>query len=240
MLLIGRIFQCLPATALDGCFCTRVKGNVAFSKPSKDGLQRVIIFLTDRVEFVLMAPRTVGGCADECRHCLRDHVVAIQILKSIDRRGCCAVVVCSCANKTERRNQLGVVRKEHISGQLFSNEAIPRLVAVETFDQIIAKSPCVRPQRIVFESMRVGKMNRVHPVPRPAFAITRRFQQSVDQLLISIRRGIVHERNRFLDRRMHPVQVHHQSPNQSCTISFGRQTQAVLVLLGDQKPINRM
>ena len=69
-----------------------------------------------------------------------------------------------------------LVRKKMIRCQLLANESCPRRVAIEAVDDIIPVTPSVRPKHIMFAAMRIGEVNGIKPVPRPAFSVTRRGQ----------------------------------------------------------------
>ena len=51
---------------------------VAAIDAREDGLEAVIIGLSDRVELVIVAPRAVDGHAHEGRHRAGDHVIAVE------------------------------------------------------------------------------------------------------------------------------------------------------------------
>ena len=78
--------QRLPARTLPRDSGIFVEGDIAFPDARKDGLQRVVILLRDRVELVRVAAGAVRGGADEGGHRLRHEVVAVEVLEGL-RRG---------------------------------------------------------------------------------------------------------------------------------------------------------
>ena len=93
-----------------------------------------------------------------------------------------------------------VLRGELVPGNLFDQEAVERLIAIERFDDIIAKAPGFGKMTIVFESLGFGKSRQVKPVLRPAFAVMRAVEQPIDHALEGIGRRFVLKCRNFIGR----------------------------------------
>ena len=62
-------------------------------------------------------------------------------------------------------------------------------------------------RQVVPTPMRLREVNRVQPVPRPTFAIARRSEQPVHQMLVSLRIAVLFKRLHLGKRRRQSVQV---------------------------------
>ena len=164
---------------LFGCGRVFIIGDIPLSDAGEDRLQREVVLLRNGIEFVGMAAGAICRGADKCGHGLRHQVVAVEILKVGRGSGGRAAVVIARSEKTQRRRERGLLRKENIGGELLADEAVPRRVPIETSNHIVAEAPGVRPEVVVLKAVGVGKMNRVQPMARPALAIARRGQQLI-------------------------------------------------------------
>ncbi len=90
---------------------------------------------------------------------------------------------------------LRLVGKEHVAGDLLLDESGVRLVVVERLDQVIAVGPGVAPDAVLVVAVRLGEVDQVHPVPRPALAVMRAGQQAIDQPLVGVG-GVVDKKAR--------------------------------------------
>ena len=63
-----------------------------------------------------------------------------------------------------------------VTGQLFSDESIVRLVAVEAANDIVAIPPRIRPFDIVRETAGIGVTDHIEPMPRLLLAVMRATQ----------------------------------------------------------------
>ena len=106
-----------------------------------------------------------------------------------------------------RNLQFAIIRIDFVAGKLLLHEAIIRLVVVERFDHVIAVAPHAGTIAVILEAVRLGVAHHVEPVLRPAFAVVRRRQQPIDELLIRIGCVIVDERIDLLRRRRQPGKV---------------------------------
>ena len=197
----------LPALAGGGDEAVGIPVDLPLPDPGKDGLEGVVVFLRDRVEFVGVAAGTVGRRACQARHHLRDHVVAVEILKRSRRGGGGGVVVGAGAEVAESGKRGGIVREKDVGGELGADEGRPGEVVVEGLDDPIAVGPGVGPEDVVLEAMAVGKMDRVEPVPGHPLAEARRGEEPVDQSLVGVGCGVGAESRHLLRRRREAVEI---------------------------------
>jgi hypothetical protein len=76
---------------------------------------------------------------------------------------------------------LGIVRVQFIAGELFADELVVRLVAVEGPHHVIAIPPGVAAFKVVGKPRRIGVPHHVQPVLGHALAVVRTGQQAIDQ-----------------------------------------------------------
>ena len=74
-----------------------------------------------------------------------------------------------------------------VAGELLDREPIERHVALERRDDPVAIAPSELADLVVFEPVRFGEPRQVEPMLRPAFAVTRRGQQPINEALVSVR-----------------------------------------------------
>ena len=74
---------------------------------------------------------------------------------------------------------------------------------------------------VLVVAVRVAVMDDVEPVPAPAFAVSGRGQQPIDQLLVGVRSGRRQEGVDLLRRRRQAVQVEGQATDQGPAIGLG-------------------
>ena len=128
---------------------------------------------------------------------------------------------------------------QHVAGELLDRELIERHVGVEGVDDPIA----IRPDRarpVLLVAVGVGVAGQVEPAPRPALAVMRRSQQSIDQRLVGSRRWVVDEGVDLFGRRRQADQVEVQPPGQRVAIGLGRGCQACRLDPGQGKVIDRV
>src|SRR5437879_1028399 len=104
----------------------------------KAGLYRVVICLGNRVEFMIMAPRASHSQPEKSATGGTHHVVQFIGTLRCGQNGVRAFdLVPGASNQKARRSILA----EEISGELLENEAIIRLILVESLNDIIAIKP---------------------------------------------------------------------------------------------------
>ena len=86
---------------------------------------------------------------------------------------------------------------QQVSGELFADELVVGDVGIESADQVVAVAPGLRNGGIAFAAVRIGVADEVHPVAGEVFAVARRSQQAVDDLVESVCRGVCFESGDF-------------------------------------------
>src|SRR5207245_527588 len=93
---------------------------------------------------------------------------------------------------------------------------------------------------IKLESGTVRVARDVQPVPSPALAVMLRSEQPVDQILVSVRRGILDELLHFSRRRQQTQQIEVGAPDQRPSIGLWGRYQALLLHLVPHKSVDRI
>ena len=81
--------------------------------------------------------------------------------------------------------QFEVVRKELVSGDLLLDEAVVGLVVVEGLDRVVPIAPGVG-MVVLGVGSAVGVPDDIQPMLPPAFPVTGRFEQFLDELFVGI------------------------------------------------------
>ena len=124
-------------------------------------------------------------------------------------------------------------------GELLLHELVVRLVVVEALHHVIAIAIRIRAVHVVLVAVRFGEANHIQPVASPLFAVARRCQQPVDQLLPSVRRLIAHKRVDFLRCRRQAVQIEGDPANQRGSVGLGRRFQTGFLQACQDERIDR-
>ena len=119
-----------------------------------------------------MTASTIGCRTNKRCHRLSHHVIAIDVVKGDRARAVRTEIKSTGTQKAERGQKVRSVRFVVIHGQLFTNQCGPVFVGVERSNEIVAIRPSVIATNIMFITVRLSKMNRVHPMPSPAFAVS--------------------------------------------------------------------
>ena len=83
--------------------------------------------------------------------------------------------------------------RQQVTGDLFDDELVVRLVGVERVDHPVAVEPD-RPLFVLLEPVGIGVARGVEPMTPPPFAVMRRGQQSLDLFFIGVRTLVVQKR----------------------------------------------
>src|SRR5262245_16076550 len=207
-------------------------------------LESIIIALRNGVELVVVAASAVGGQADKCladgaEHIFEFFLANSQAKQRAYRTGACFVP--RTGDKKARGHDAVASRAgEHVAGNLLADELVVRLVLVEALNDVIAIAPRVIADLVAFEALTLREPSHVEPVSSPALAITRRGQQSINQLLICIWRLVFQEGVQFLGRGREAMQVIGSAADQRGAIGGRRHRQAFAFELGDNKGIDRV
>ena len=201
-----------------------VKANVVAVDGGKHGLQRVVVFLADRVELVGMALGALHGDAGKAADRIGHHVVAVEMTGNLAvglrfrNLAMANEVPGACGDETDRLVAVAGVAKEHIASDLFFNEAGVGLVVVETPDHVVAVGPGVGAELVFVVAMGVAVVDDVEPVAGPPFAVPRGSEQTVDQLLVGIGSGVTHKSVDFLSRGRQAGEIKREPPDQHAAI----------------------
>jgi hypothetical protein len=184
----------MSAAAMDGGI--KIIAAVGLVHARKNSLKGVIIALRNRIELVIMAARTLHRAAGEGLHHGGDDVIAIQvtanlavnrIFANVAQR---ALVPRACGQKSERDDGFGCIRVERVPGHLLFDKSCIGLIRIKRADEVIAIRPGVFADPILIVAVRLGKMRDIHPVARPALAITRGGQQAIHEPFVGVWRGV--------------------------------------------------
>ena len=118
--------------------------------------------------------------------------------------------------------------REHVAGDLLQRELVERQIAVERVDDPIAPAPHVA-LGVGLISVGIGIARRVEPLRGHPLAISRRRKQAIDDLLVRVRRFVVHERIDLGRRGRQSRQVEADATNQRGTIRLRRRSEALLL-----------
>ena len=205
----------------------RERDVVAEPRRGEEGLEPVEVGLADRVELMIMASRTADGQAeeDEARG-LGDVIQGIlppqPLVVEVDHVGIAAV-------EAGRDQGIGIVGGELIPGELEADEPVVGQVAVQAINNPVAVPPGIGPGLVELEAVGVGVARQVEPVLGPPHAELRARQQAVDDLLVSVGRGIAREYVDLGRRRRQAGQVEAQAAEQGRTVGLGRGAKALRI-----------
>ena len=144
--------------------------------PREHRLQRVVIGLRNRIELVIVTPRTLRRQAGDVVDHVGDHVVAVKIPGDLPVQRVFADVLQrafiprSRGQESQRDRGLRIVGKQHVPRDLFLHEPAIRLVGVQRLDQVVAIRPGMLANPVLIVAMRLGEVGGVEPVPGPALA----------------------------------------------------------------------
>ena len=199
------------------------KGDVARRPPRRHEHpgQRVIVFLRDRIELVIMAAGTAHrhrqkrfgeGVDLVVDHLLVDAVeveaAAVAVLAEMkEHRPDLAGIHASC--------RVGPWLREKIAGDMLADDGVEADVIVERPDEVVAVVPRAAGGDVPFVAIGVGVADDIHPVTGELFAEMGRGEEGNDDLL---RRGT--GRNRGVERRRQAGE--HQRPPAAKRRGIGR------------------
>src|SRR5262245_26527038 len=124
--------------------------------------------------------------------------------------------------KTNADESIWVIWPELIGRELLHEKSIVWLVLVETANDIVPKSPRIRPERVRFIAVGFSVAHQIQPLPGQFFAIKRIGQQLINHLFIGAPRSVAHETLYFLNCGGKPDDIIVSSANQSAAIRFRR------------------
>ena len=139
-----------------------------------------------------------------------------------------------------RRNDLihGRVRQQ-VTGQLLDRKLIERHVGLVSFNDPVAPAPhCAR--SVVLIAIRIGIAGRFHPLPGHSFGVSIAVEQSVDQLLVGIRRLVREKRVHLLHRRRQSGEIERDPSNQGFLLRQGRRLKIAVLQSRENEMIHRV
>ena len=80
-----------------------------------------------------------------------------------------------------------VAARQQIAGNLLDGELVERQIAIERFDHPLPVAPRPGTRAVLLVAVAIGVTRQVQPVAAPLFAIVRRIEQPVHQVLVGIR-----------------------------------------------------
>ena len=167
----------------------------------EDGLQRVVVALAHRVEFVIVTTRASQRQPKERRAGGADH--SVEFILPLHQREVNVLALDEIVRPRDEKAGADATAKG-VPGQLPAHEPVVRQIEVQRVHHPVAERPGVGPLAVDLESVRLGVANDVEPMLRPALTEPGIVQHPVDQPLPSTRPGVVHERRNLLGRGMHP------------------------------------
>ena len=142
--------------------------------------QLVVVRLRERIELVVVTPRTPDRRSQERRR--RRHDDIIEIVELGRPRVVRFIIPRPDPIKPRRNQRLLRVRRQLIPRQLLENEPVVRLVGVECLYHIIAIPPRIRDLVVPLVAARLRIPHDIQPIPAPPLPILGQRQQPVDQL----------------------------------------------------------
>ena len=140
-------------------------------------MKPIVVFLRNRIEFVLMALRAVDSYAAKRSDGVRHHVIPVKVPGNlaVDLRfgnfSMSYEIPRTCRDKSQSLDTIARVGPEHVASYLLLDEARIRFVLIQRADHIVAIWPSVRSRFVFIVSVRVTIMYDIEPVPSPPLTI---------------------------------------------------------------------
>ena len=141
-------------------------------------------------------------------------------------------------NEPRGDDSFGIIGEEHVAGNLLLDEALIGLVRIERADDVVAIRPGVIPAFVLVVAVCVAVVHDIQPVAAPAFAITRRSQQPVNEPLVGAGATIVDEIIHLFGCRRQAMQIESHAPNERAPVGRGRRLEALGFKGGEDKGID--
>ncbi len=213
----SRVDVVLPVGSVDG---------------GEDCLQAVVVLLRNRIEFVIVTPRTLSRQAAKRVEGRRHHVVPVEVPGDLAvdlglrHFGVANEIPRPCGQKTRGFDSVARVGLQRVARQLLFDKLRVRPIFVERSDQIIAVRPRVRTRLVFVVAVRLAVVHDVEPVTGPALAKMWRSEQAIDELFVSPRIAVGDERFHLRDAGRQAEQVEGQPADQRAAIGLGRGRQS--------------
>ena len=157
----------------------------------KEREQPVVVSLWDRIDFVVVAARTVHGQPKECLTHRGDQVIEAIVARKL---GISRFIIPNAQTVKPCPRELLCRRIRHfIPGQLFAHEDIKWLVIIDALDDVVPEAKCIRLRIVAFVGIRFRVAHEIKPVTSPFFTVVLAGKQAVDQPCVGIRGFVVDE-----------------------------------------------
>ena len=114
--------------------------------------------------------------------------------------------------------------RQQVARHLLRHKPVKWHIVIERLDEPIAPDPHIS-KSVILISIRVCVARSLHPSQRHVLAITRRRQQPVHRLFVSIKRTVIEECVQFRNRRRQAREVKAHPPKQSRLVRLLRRLQ---------------
>ena len=185
-----------------------------------------------------MAARAFDGEADEGGGRRVHHVLKSRV--KIIGRVVGFIVPRAGANHAGGDDRLLIAIGHLIAGELIGHKPIVRRVVVEGVDHPVAIPPNVRFQLIALVAARLGKADKVEPVPRPAFAVLLGSKQTINQLLVGLGVFVADKCVDLFSSGRQAQQVKVRAANERALVGQRRGFEVALLKLGQNERIDRV
>ena len=129
---------------------------------------------------------------------------------------------------------------EFVTGELLADELIPRFVLVERSHHVVAIAPGLRTGRVGGGvAVRIRVARHIEPVTRPTFAVGRRGEESIDDPLMGLRRGIREKGIDFRRFRKQSGEIERDPPQPGRAIGLGGEVEPLFGHGGREKGVDR-
>ena len=148
-----------------------VDGDIGFVGVVEESENSIVLFLRQRIEFMIMALRALDGYAEDS---LSDRVHPVVHGFHAELLGIDAALLIDHGIPQVARGHhlvLGGIG-EQVAGNLFDDELVVRQIAVEGMDHPVAIEPH-EPGRVFLISVGIGVSRRIQPDTRPTLAVMR-------------------------------------------------------------------
>ena len=204
----------------------------------EEAAEGVVVALQDRVELMVVAAGALhAGAQEDVAGGVGDVVQDVLPLAA----GVAVVVfVDPMAEVAEGRERVGVAREEFVAGDLLLHEAVVGLVVVIGLDDVIAIAPGGRTEIVDAEAVAVGVAHEVEPGAGHALSVSRRGQQSVDELIVGLGFLVLNEGGDLFRRGREAGQVEGDAPDEHGALGFTGGSEAFLGETGFEEAVDRV
>ena len=131
-----------------------------------------------------------------------------------------------------------LVLRQLISGKLFREKDVERLVLIQRANHIISVAPGMDAFPVRLVAVGLGVACHVKPVLRPALAIVRRCQQALDRVSVCFRTRVMEEACHIAGRGRQAGQIERQPADKRCMVGGWRRGESGLLQTRENERIN--